>query len=766
MDFKTHQKGLYIDPTSGAVIKGKNNNTNLTFEHLIDDTFVLDMYGGAQRIPAGTQNINIAGNTAIEIPANMKTYQDGGSAGQEEQVMQLIQMYCQIAGQGDPQCQQEIVKAIQESEDPSKILQQISTTVQQAMQEQEGAPAQETMEEDGMMRVGGDIDMLYQKMKAGGMACNPKKKKGGELDENSFALYLMQEGGGAPSNLGQAQYSPYQIDPQYTGAAMQMKMAEMMKQQQLSQQAQNNPYGYQLPEVSITGDAPSGYITPSPQVNVNRGQQRTASAVDPRNQFMPRPTSTPSTSRPTSTSVPTPAQTSARPQYNPKFKSNPENTYYNVDGFELKVPEGMGSNWYTANEHDRYENPRIKPSGITDKQAFEADYYNRNNVVATSRQEKVNNAPALSIPNMRTPKNLGTGFYPKKAATTTPSPRNNTPVTKAQMRPQVPAPQIGKYNPTYSPQAPGAPVYGAPAPVSPFDASNLTNVHGNTYYHGKYPDQAPYQREGDEVWQGDGTVSNPSVSGYVGNYQDENGNMTGDQVWDDNQTQNNYNPYAQYMGGKMMGRLLGNKGAAGLSLLSGMGGMGSLFGGRSKLKMNLGVPGGDRWDLKAKGNPADIIANKVKFDYGGGYNTGDFKYTYYDQAEGIADAGNTFAFQSGINDGITQNNIQDYRDTFYNRDTVSRGGHPAMDASKTQYNAGVGTTNYAGMISPYASSQPGNFAPGNYAPSYLNQSKMGGNVLDQYEDGSEVDLNDMSPEEREQFILSIYRAGGSVEYIR
>jgi hypothetical protein len=45
-----------------------------------------------------------------------------------------------------------------------------------------------------------DIDQAYQMMKRGGMDMNPKKKKGGKFDQNSFKDYVMKNGGYLPKH--------------------------------------------------------------------------------------------------------------------------------------------------------------------------------------------------------------------------------------------------------------------------------------------------------------------------------------------------------------------------------------------------------------------------------------------------------------------------------------------------------------------------------------------------------------------------------------
>lgn len=261
-----------------------------------------------------------------------------------------------------------------------------------------------------------------------------------------------------------------------------------------------------------------------------------------------------------------------------------------------------------------------------------------------------------------------------------------------------------------------------------------------------------------------------------------------------------FNPQAAYYAGQGSAKMFGDKGAAGLALLSGLfpgaaSAMtsvpsGGLFGGRSKFKMNLGIPGGggflglNRWDLNTQDNAADILAQRLGVipqpttpatsttttpakQYGGGNNPGVFKYTYSDQPQGLEDYAAALAFQSGALNAIQaakQKKAQE--NMLMSQDTISSGiMGPIAAADKAM--GPSGTINMPGAINPYLTGQPGNFGFNQFQPSMLQNQmvKFGGDILDQFEDGGVYDLDGMSDEDVREFVNAIYAAGGSVDFL-
>ena len=165
------------------------------------------------------------------------------------------------------------------------------------------------------------------------------------------------------------------------------------------------------------------------------------------------------------------------------------------------------------------------------------------------------------------------------------------------------------------------------------------------------------------------------------------------------------------------------------------------------------------------------------YEFGGGIEKyapgGDAHWTfsYRTPLSGMNNYMNTMAFQSGVMSGIKENDRKAlYKNAQDNFNTVSTGMAYKGAANKAPTRNGtpspVGTTNYMGMNAYTPGNQ--NFGYNNFPSAYLTQigeAKMGGSILDDYEDGSEVDLSTLSPEEQDAFIQQIYAAGGSVEFI-
>jgi hypothetical protein len=253
-----------------------------------------------------------------------------------------------------------------------------------------------------------------------------------------------------------------------------------------------------------------------------------------------------------------------------------------------------------------------------------------------------------------------------------------------------------------------------------------------------------------------------------------------------NQQQQYYNPMQAYTSGKNAANLFGKKGAAGLGLLSfipgfgaaasNAGPMGGFFGRADKLKGTVVGPygtftgiDGRRGKIKGRDNIADMFNSlynppqkQVAQQQLGGNS--DWEYSYYDVPAGMEDVGGAFAFQSGVGTGIEQMNLKEQENKLMNQDTVSSGIAMGPMASKTPGNA-AGTTNSMDAVNPFMSGQPGNFGLDTYGSSMLSNTKFGGNILDQFQDGAEVDLDGMSEQQIRDFVNAIYAAGGTVEYL-
>lgn len=268
-------------------------------------------------------------------------------------------------------------------------------------------------------------------------------------------------------------------------------------------------------------------------------------------------------------------------------------------------------------------------------------------------------------------------------------------------------------------------------------------------------------------------------------------------------------PYAAYTGGRNLTNMFGSGFGAGMSILNALGATGSsLSGGKSRFKTKTYGPGRDLLGkTKVSGSAADIAAQgffgnmfpqqqqtqqpatpasptpavypqtgpnpnyipyrmdqednpanfgpkpPLKFFQPGGTQ---FEYTFSDPTQmNVAPS----AFSAGVADQFNANRLDEIRKQMYNRSAMTTA--PITTATKTQMGSPQGAINAPSFV-PYTTeaSRPTDA----YMPQRLMFGQMGG-MMDELQDGEEIDLSDMTPDERDQFIQAIYAAGGSVEFI-
>lgn len=704
INFKTNQNGLYADPFSGAIIKGTGSNTDLTFKNVVGDTVVLGPYGDAQRVPGGTNNLNIAGNTAAEIPANnMNSYQGGGAASQEQQQQQIVAQVAQMLQQGatPEQVMQQLVKELKM---PPKDAQQLVSAVMQHMQQ--GAEQQEAQSGQQDQEGAGDQQQDMGMAEMGGSMYDEEQYP----QAQDLEWYYKAMGG---ESFPQAQtYLPYD------------RPGETRSNFMFAEGGEPNQWGGQ-------SDLDQAY------------QMMKLGGMD----------------------------LNAKLKKGGKFTPETFEEYVMRNGGNIPLPKhqweksqtGDDSHWYDQIHLNDFGNQVVGSIANTAATAY-----------GTMKGFANNIADRFSMP-MGALKTAAQGQPAAQPAQSQPArPAQNTVAPTTGARPATGARPVAARTaatPATTPATPATPATTAAAPATGISFGNLPQFNWKPQagpWNGYRPQAGGF---GNAAAQ-DVLDANTSTAATTGDANAATG---------DANAVAGANPNLTNAMGKTAGKLMGAKGAAGLSLLSmmpAMGSFGNLFG--SKLKMNTGQPGGGRWDMKAKGTAADEIArtgvipggvkaygggyDRPRYDYGGGHNTGDFKYSSYDNS-GPARAANEFGFQVGLGSAMDDANLNQGYTNLQNQDTISSGVAMGSTASKTPGNAAVGTTNYMGAANPYMSSQPGNFGLDQYKSQYLTQSKTGGSILDHYEDGAEVDLDSLSPEEKQRFINAIYKAGGSVEYI-
>ncbi len=239
-DFFTDKLGMYGDPDGNFVIPGDLSSTPITTKYLQRPIIATAADGTTKILPPGSDNIRMPSNTVLEM-----NYQMGAQTGaqtQQQQLMQLISMYCQKVGGGDQSCAQKVAQSLQKN--PQQMVQQMMAALQQDSQMQgeeemakmggcidcqeafpqanvyptdwasytgtqykfggmsEAFPQAQTYlpydrpgenRLNGMFEYGGQtLDQVYQMMKRGGLNYDPKKKKG---KQETFEEYQMRMGG-------------------------------------------------------------------------------------------------------------------------------------------------------------------------------------------------------------------------------------------------------------------------------------------------------------------------------------------------------------------------------------------------------------------------------------------------------------------------------------------------------------------------------------------------------------------------------------------
>lgn len=1062
INFKTDQRGLNMDPTNGAIIKGNQGYTPLTFENQIDDTFILSPYGTVSYASAGQDNkLVIPGMSVTEIPANktksfnysnsnnmnpMQYAQAGGGADQQQQqMMQYISVYCQVV-KGGEECAQEIIQHLQSKQvsdsEKNKLLTQIQNTVQKALQQQQQQEQQQQqaemgqqdeedqideeqqMQSQGMMEEGGqpcfdcfdhynpspqaqnlnwfykeqggqayneafpqaqtylpymrkgetrpnfmfeeggdtddqwggqyNLDQIYNAMKKGGLAMDPKKKKGSAFDPNSFQDYIKKGGGDKKKKVEQPQtpQPPRELilnqDPYYFHPNMGTTQTDFFNHQTFQGIPWYGLYGQgkaeggwglgmgdyaareRRYENNMSKDAYNAYLLQQYGTNNENEVDAILKArmlegmVSPSEEDGDKPrkrkkyddlefTNVPEASEedatenqdtrftnaytieddgsdikdkkkrkkdlqfttvtPDTTPIPAPSTTTPgtaktlQEQFNELQKQAKGGSLkgFRIGGFDELDRDAMdaaGFDWKRYNNpnraqrhFDRRENYQADPSdpmhqfdsyrgkGWRPQERQMREKYeqlmNQDDRFDASRYFNKNNAFRDWMGGMSsTNPNYDTrGWVKPPTNTNQPAAANSKTTT-------------GTNSGTSS--TPGAPAGPSTTPGNNTSATNPgTNNQGTSGSNFQHP--------------ANNTGYNPS-GGY---------NVNG-----------GYNPYASNALGQQLGNIFGGNPfltgmtALGASMFPGaMGGAGMIPGmmpgmfGRSKFKMNLGVPGGGRWDLKGKNMAANILAMGA---LGSGYNTGaglegqgaqgnqgtqesnvypqtgpnpnyipyrmdaeddpnkwgripssttntypqtgpnpnqlpyrmdqeddpnkfgtystesptagfmppltgkkeggdlstyrfgsdagDFKYVYrpgFNQQD-FGNVVNSQAMVSGMLDAMDKKKQEKEQDErLSSMDTVSL--TPFSQSASKNKNAAIGSTNAMGFNDYNPGSQ--NFGYDNFQPEYLGYSKMGGSILDYYEDGSEVDLAGLSPEEQQAFIDQIISAGGNVEFI-
>lgn len=715
-DFISDQDGLYKDPFNAAIIKGDKTNTSLVAKYVNDPFFVLDAYGNAQLVPPNTSNIDVPGNTAAEIPynTNKMNYQEGGAASQQQQIIQQVAMMLQQGA--DPQ---EVMQQLVKMGIPSQQAEQLLTAVIEQMQN--SMAEQQQMQDEEM----GGQDEMPMAMK-GGRACIDCEEQFPQAQNLNW--FYKAEGGEA---FPQANPYPHmyadggEAFPQAVN--MNAFMGKSSNDFMFQSGGLSDQYGgttdidqaYQMMKRGgmdmnpkkkkggkFTQESFEEYVMRNGgDLPIHQWQQsQTGINLNP---FLSRLNLQPR-------SIPgvTPAQ--APYTYSPQVA--------NVTNPFVRIPAQPSQQ-------------RAQPTSgfnfnVNNQQSFANQYPGAmQNIMANTVAPGATQTPAAARAQAVTSRSAGSTSGVRRAPAAKSVARDNTPMEMMTLRglPQVPVEDIH---------------------VDDMDIKIPKPIYA--------PERSVEEELEDFGGPGDVSETNTKVVAQ--------------------QNQSYYNPMQSYLLGKNAASILGTKGAAALGLLSFIPGfgaasstagpMGGFFGRRDKLKGKVVGPYGSyEGKLKGRESIADMfgrVYNTPQKQFGG---DADWEYSYYDVPAGMEDVGGAFAFQSGVMTGIDQKKLKKQQNRLRNQDTVGSGIAMGPIASKTPGNAAVGTTNYMGAVNPFMSGQPGSFGLGTYGSSMLNNAKFGGNILDQFQDGAEVDLDGMSDEDVRDFINAIYAAGGSVDFL-
>lgn len=383
----SHQEGQNLFPGMPTVIKGDKSSTNITMKNT-KDQIALTPYGASYMTPG--QDYAFAGNTVAELPMA----QMGGEDPEQDQIMQILQVYAQMKQIPIEELMQQLQSLPEEQQQQalSAIVQDVQKTMQeQQMGQQQQQPEMGQQDQQGMMeqeqemgmamhggeqfpqaqnlnwfykveggeafpqanpyphiyaqggeafpqaqtylpydrgskpapnfmfqqggdldQYGGstDIDQAYQMMKRGGMDMNPKKKKGGKFNDQTFQEYVMKNGGYLPKhqfkeatigqNLSQpsgsynmwgssvipdavTQSPAFQQVQDYNANATRIADQNVVKQgtDQMGYRPSNSTYPKQNPKTSMYNMFSQAFPTkPKRQNVVGAGLKALASAVD------------------------------------------------------------------------------------------------------------------------------------------------------------------------------------------------------------------------------------------------------------------------------------------------------------------------------------------------------------------------------------------------------------------------------------------------------------------------------------------------------
>jgi hypothetical protein len=142
----SHQEGQNLFPGIPTVIKGDKSSTNITMKNT-KDQIALTPYGASYMTPG--QDYAFAGNTVAELPMA----QMGGEDPEQDQIMQILQVYAQMKQIPIEELMQQLQSLPEEQQQQalSSIVQDVQKTMQEQQMGQQQQPEMGQQDQQGMM---------------------------------------------------------------------------------------------------------------------------------------------------------------------------------------------------------------------------------------------------------------------------------------------------------------------------------------------------------------------------------------------------------------------------------------------------------------------------------------------------------------------------------------------------------------------------------------------------------------------------------------
>jgi hypothetical protein len=156
-----------------------------------------------------------------------------------------------------------------------------------------------------------------------------------------------------------------------------------------------------------------------------------------------------------------------------------------------------------------------------------------------------------------------------------------------------------------------------------------------------------------------------------------------------------------------------------------------------------------------------IAKPPTKYFQAGGNPSMDFRYTTYTGPN--EQSMMSSAWSSGVADAFELNRREDELEKLRTRST-GMSMVPATTAQKTQAGSPQGAINAPSFV---PKTTVGNFGQDTYMQNpMMNYGQYGGMMMDDlYEDGGEYELDDMTPEDRDELLRRLIAAGYDIEYL-